>query len=142
MKQLYKNLYVAGQLQAVDFAELAAKGVAIIINNRPDNEEAGQLSQQDARQLAEESGIAYHYMPMANGQPLPANLVSDFQAALNATDDIVLAHCRSGMRSSFIWALGAVPDGIVTVEEAIEAATNVGIPLNNARSILESVAPE
>ena len=43
MKHLYENIYVAGQLLADDFAELAQAGIKVVINNRPDNEEAGQL---------------------------------------------------------------------------------------------------
>lgn len=142
MKKLHENLFVSGQLQAQDFPDLAKQGITTIINNRPDNEESGQLRQQEASKLAQQNGIAYHYLPMANGQPLPEDLVTSFAAVLKASEGPVLAHCRSGMRSSFIWALGVIPEGTVTVDEAIEAASNAGIPLNNARAVLESVAPE
>ena len=43
------------------------------------------------------------------------------------------------MRSSFIWALGVIPTGKVTVDEAIEKAHAAGVPLGNARAVLESV---
>ena len=137
MKNLYENLFVAGQLQSNDFAELAAAGIKVIINNRPDNEEPGQLDHEAAAELASENNISYHYLPMANGQPLPPSLVADFKAVLDNSDDKILAHCRSGMRSSFLWALGQIADGNVTVDQAITAAAAAGIPLHNARTALE-----
>ncbi len=142
MKKLHENLYVAGQLQTQDFAELAKQGIKVIINNRPDNEEQGQLAHTDAAALAEQHGMAYHYLPMANGQPMPDGLVDSFHAAMNSADGPILAHCRSGMRSSFLWALGAIPKGTVTVDEAIEAANSAGIPLQNARGVLETLSSD
>ena len=139
MKHLYENVYVAGQLQADDFAKLAQAGVRVVINNRPDNEEAGQLDSTHAAELADQHGIRYYYLPMTNGQPLPPNLVAEFKEVLDSTDDKILAHCRSGMRSSFLWALGQIADGTVTVDQAIEAAQAIGIPLKNARAALENV---
>ena len=141
MKQLFDNIYVAGQINPADFAAIAESGIKVIINNRPDNEEPGQLSAQAAQALAAEHGMQYHYLPMANGQPMPESLVADFKAIIDQTNEPILTHCRSGMRSSFIWALGQIPEGNVSVDEAIEAAQSAGIPLANARAILESVKP-
>ncbi|MEM7358894.1 MAG: TIGR01244 family sulfur transferase [Pseudomonadota bacterium] len=140
MKRLFEQIYVAGQLGPEDFAKAAAAGIKTIINNRPDGEEPGQLDHQQAEQLAADAEISYHYLPMENGKPLPPTLVEDFKAVLDNTNEPVLAHCRSGMRSSFIWALGQIGAGEITPDEAINAATNAGIPLNNARAVLESVA--
>ena len=141
MKQLFDNIFVAGQINASDFPAMVEAGVKVIINNRPDNEEPGQFSSTDAEQLAKEHGIAYHYLPMANGQPLPENLVNDFKTIVNSTNDSILTHCRSGMRSSFLWALGQIEDGKVGVDQAIDYAQSAGIPLANARAVLESVKP-
>ena len=138
MKQLHKQLYVAGQISAIDFESLKLARIKIIINNRPDNEEPGQLNSTEAAKLAEQNGMSYHYLPMANGQPMPPTLVEDFKAIIESNDDAVLAHCRSGMRSSFIWALGQIPEGNISVDQAIEKAQAAGIPLGNARAVLES----
>ncbi len=139
MKHLHDNIYVGGQISADDFKDIKAAGISVIINNRPDNEEPAQFSSSDAAQLAHKHGIDYHYLPMANGQPLPDNLVEDFKTLIENTDGRVLAHCRSGMRSSIIWALGQIPAGTISVDEAIEKARAAGIPLANARAVLESV---
>jgi len=139
MKLLHNHIYVAGQINAHDFEALKTAGIKTIINNRPDNEEEGQLNSSEAAKLAGENGIAYHYLPMVNGQPLPPTLVEDFKKIIESNDGAILAHCRSGMRSSFIWALGQIPDGTISVNEAIEKAQAAGIPLGNARAVLESV---
>lgn len=139
MKTLYKNILVAGQINAATIKQLKELGIDTIINNRPDGEEPGQLTAEHAKELSEIEGINYIFLPMANGQPLSENLIEDFRAAVQAAKGNVLAHCRSGMRSSFIWALGAIAEGEVSVDEAIDAAQQAGIPLQNARAVLESV---
>jgi len=140
MKKLYNNILVTGQITPSDIEGLKLHGVTTIINNRPDSEEPGQLTAEQAASLAKEAGIDYHYLPMVNGQPLPDDLVSKFKAVVSSSEGLVLAHCRSGMRSSFIWALGAIADGEVSPNQAIEAAQQAGIPLQNARAVLESVS--
>jgi len=139
MKTLYGNILVAGQINAATIKQLKEIGVSTIINNRPDGEEPGQLTAFEAEELARDAGVEYYYLPMANGQPLPESLVEDFRHAVSNAKGNVLAHCRSGMRSSFIWALGAISAGEVDVDQAIAAAQNAGIPLQNARAVLESV---
>ena len=138
MKHLHNKLYVAGQLQPEDFATLAQAGIKIIINNRPDHEEPGQIDHQAAQALAQELGMKYHYLPMANGQPMPETLVADFKEIIDNNDENILAHCRSGMRSSFIWALGQIAEGTITPDQAIEAAAGAGISLNTVRPVLEN----
>ncbi|MCH2192126.1 MAG: TIGR01244 family sulfur transferase [Gammaproteobacteria bacterium] len=139
MKTLYRNILVAGQIDAATIKQLKELGISTIINNRPDGEEPGQLTANEDQVLARVVGVEYLYLPMANGRPLPENLVEDFRNAVDNAEGNVLAHCRSGMRSSFIWALGAIAAGEVDVDQAINAAQNAGIPLQNARSVLQSI---
>lgn len=141
MKQLSERLFVAGQISSADIQQAGAAGIKTIINNRPDGEEPDQLSHTEAATLSNSLGIDYHYLPMANGQPLPPTLVDDFLAVLSGTEDAVLAHCRSGMRSSVIWAIGQIQQGKLSPDQTIEAATSAGVPLANARALLESVQP-
>jgi len=142
MKKLFENIFVSGQINASDFEALSDAGVKTIINNRPDHEEPNQLSSEHASELADQYQIDYHYLPMANGQPLPPTLVADFKAVLDSTKEPVLVHCRSGMRSSLLWALGQIPLSNISVDNAIDAAQSAGIPLANARALLESVKPK
>jgi uncharacterized protein (TIGR01244 family) len=138
MKNITDDFYVAGQLTENDFPELAKSGIKTIINNRPDGEEAGQLESSEARQLAEKHGMDYHYLPMVGGQPLPPMLVDDFKSTLDESQRPVLAHCRSGWRSSFLWSMGQIAAGNISADDAIKAAGNAGIPLEQARATLEA----
>ena len=74
MKKLYNSLFVSAQISLEDIEAIADAGIKTIINNRPDNEEPGQLTQQQASERAEALGINYVYLPMANGQPMPLSL--------------------------------------------------------------------
>ena len=138
MQNLHNSLFVAGQITEDLIPSLAESGIKTIINNRPDNEEPGQPNHEVIKKSASAHGIEYFYLPMINGQPMPETIVSDFKAILDNNESPILAHCRSGMRSTFIWALGQVGDGSLSVDEVIQAATQANIPLANYRSVLES----
>ena len=142
MKKVNDQFYLAGQINISDLTAIQAAGIKTIINNRPDHEEPDQPSAAQIANAAQQHGIAYHHLPMANNQPLPPTLVTDFKTVLANTNDPVLAHCRSGMRSSLIWALGAIADNTISVDQAIAAVQAVGIPLGNARGILEAVVAD
>lgn len=102
---LAPGLSVAGQLDRADIDALGRAGVRTIINNRPDGEDPGQSSAAEARKLAEAQGIAYHYIPITAASLSRAD-VDAFAAALDAAaPQPVVAHCRSGTRSTLLWAL-------------------------------------
>ncbi len=140
MKKLDDRLFVAGQLSKADIEQAAKAGIKTIINNRPDGEETGQMDHQTASEFSESLGMSYHYLPMPNGQPMPANLVDDFYQVIVDSEEAILAHCRSGMRSSVIWAMGQIKNKKLEVDQTINAANAAGIPLHNARALLEAVS--
>jgi len=114
---LAPGLSVTGRLDRPDIDALADAGVRTIINNRPDGEDPGQLPAAEARLLAEALGIAYHHIPITAATLSRAD-VDAFAATLRDTPTPVVAHCRSGTRSTLLWALsrmreGAEPLGLV-----------------------------
>jgi len=88
MLPITDSFLVQGQLSADDFATAKAAGITLIINNRPDAEEPGILSVLDATKLAQENGMTYIHLPMANGQPLPDDLIPTMQQALKEQEDV------------------------------------------------------
>jgi len=98
------QVYAAGQLYEEDFAELARQGVKTIINNRPDGEEPGQPTAGHAAEVAAKYGIAYHYIPVGREGPT-TQAVDQFAAALKDAQYPIVAHCRSGARSTNIYSL-------------------------------------
>lgn len=142
MQRLTDNLFVSGQITADDFDIAKQHGITMIINNRPDAEEAGIISVADASQLAKQHGIEYVHLPMVAQFPLPQDLVPNMQAALERQEqkgEKTLAHCRSGTRSSFLWGIIQIMQGKRSAIEVINAAADAGINLNNFALYLQQL---
>ena len=107
---LTPELSVAGRLDRPDMEALARAGVRTIVNNRPDGEDPGQLPAAEARRLAESLGIAYHHIPITAATLSRAD-VDAFAAILRDAATPVVAHCRSGTRSTLLWALVRMREG-------------------------------
>jgi sulfide:quinone oxidoreductase len=110
LMELAPGIAAAGALSVADIEALAASGVKTIINNRPDGEDSGQLSADEARRLCAAHGIAYHHIPFVAATLTRAD-IDAFEAALKSGPLPVVAHCRSGTRSTMIWALTRMREG-------------------------------
>jgi uncharacterized protein (TIGR01244 family) len=118
---LAPGLSVTGRLDRLDIDALAHAGVRTIINNRPDGEDPGQLPAAEARRLAEALGIAYHHIPITAATLSRAD-VDAFAATLRDAPAPVVAHCRSGTRSTLLWALSQMREGAEPLRLVAEAA--------------------
>ena len=118
---LAPDISVAGRLDRADIEALARAGVRTIINNRPDGEDPGQLPAAEARKLAEAHGIAYRHIPITAASLTRAD-VDAFAAALHEAPKPAVAHCRSGTRSSLLWALTRLREGADPLALIAEAA--------------------
>jgi sulfide:quinone oxidoreductase len=123
LAELAPGLSAAGKLDRADIEALADSGVKTIINNRPDGEDPGQLPAADARKLAESRGIAYHHIPFTAATLTKAD-VDAFAATLAAAKGPVVAHCRSGTRSTLVWALTRMRAGAEPMALIAQAAGN------------------
>jgi len=110
LMELAPGLTAAGALSRDDIEALAASGVKTIINNRPDNEDPGQLSAGEARALCAAHGIAYHFIPFVAATLTRAD-IDAFEAVLTSAPYPIVTHCRSGTRSTMIWALTRMRQG-------------------------------
>lgn len=130
-----ETFWVAPQLAPEDFQRAADAGIRLIINNRAEGETPGQLSDAEARSLAERAGLAYAHIPVRM-QTLSMAEIDATEAALQSADGPALAYCLSGARSMVLWALtqakrGAAADGLIAV------AGNAGYDLTPYRAFLE-----
>lgn len=105
LRPLSPDYAVSPQVEPGDFAAIAAAGYRTVINNRPAEEVPDDLSPVAMRAAAEAAGLAYEENPVRNGG-LTLDMVERQAAVLAASDGPVLAWCRSGTRSSIVWALG------------------------------------
>jgi uncharacterized protein (TIGR01244 family) len=123
LAELAPGLSAAGKLDRADIEALADAGVKTIINNRPDGEDPGQLAAADAKKLAESRGIAYHHIPFTAATLTKAE-VDAFAATLASANGPVVAHCRSGTRSTLVWALTRMREGADPMALIAQAAGN------------------
>jgi uncharacterized protein (TIGR01244 family) len=133
MIPLDDRVLVAGQIAPGDLAALAASGVTMVINNRPDGEEIGQPKAQAIGEAAKAAGLDYRFIPVAGG--FSEAQVAEMADALEGARGKTLAFCRSGMRSCFLWALARASRG-VPAAELVEAATAAGYDLGPLRLYL------
>jgi uncharacterized protein (TIGR01244 family) len=139
--QINPSLSVAGQISKSDIAELAKSGFAMIINNRPDNEEPGQLTAAEAEAEAKGQGLQYRYLPIVTGSITRAQVV-EFQKLVLRGPNPVLAHCRSGTRCYLMWAAGrALFDGESALKLVAEAAVK-GYDLRALPALVEKLQGE
>lgn len=101
--RLTDDFHVAQQIQLEDVAKAKAQGISQLINNRPDGETSGQPTSAEMEAAATAAGMAYLYIPITPGQFTPEQ-VAQMQEALN-NGQPTLAFCRTGTRSTLLWAL-------------------------------------
>jgi uncharacterized protein (TIGR01244 family) len=121
LAELEPGLSAAGKLDRGDIEALAQAGIRTIVNNRPDDEDPGQLPAAEARRIAEGHGIHYHHIPVT-GPSLSRADVDAFAAVLATAATPLVAHCRSGTRSALLWALARMRDGANPSALVAEAA--------------------
>ncbi|HEV2815679.1 MAG TPA: TIGR01244 family sulfur transferase [Allosphingosinicella sp.] len=91
------------QLRPEDMEAVAAAGVALIVNNRPDGEEPGQPAGAEIEAAARAAGLDYRHIPVSGG--IRPDQVAAMAAAMG--EGKLLAFCRSGARSTLLWAMAA-----------------------------------
>lgn len=132
MRRLDPTTFVfVRQLTAADVDEAAAQGIRLIVNNRPDGEEPGQPSSAAIEAAARAAGLDYRHIPIAGGFP-PAQIEAMAEALEQGP---VLAFCRSGTRSTFLWALARSVRG-APAGESLAAAAAAGYDLEPIRAWL------
>lgn len=121
-RKIDDKTYASPQIAVADIAEAKALGVGLIINNRPEDESPDQTPGAEIEAAASAAGIAYVAIPVTHaGFSMPQ--VEAMQAALAAAGDKpVLAYCRSGTRSTLLWALAQARMGMATDAISAQAA--------------------
>jgi len=116
IRKLNAQLSVSPQLLPGEMADLEAAGFRSVINNRPDGEVEDQPTSVDMAEAAAACGLAYRHIPVVPGQYEP-DLIEAMAQALHDLPAPVLAFCRTGTRSTTLWALQAArasdPEAIV-----------------------------
>lgn len=140
LRRIDDTISVAPQIEPHEVAELAEAGFKAVINNRPDGEDAGQPSGDAIRQAAEAAGLSYTAIPVTHAG-FSMNQVEAMASALGQAGGPVLAYCRSGTRSTNLWALAEASRG-GDPDTLIEKAAGAGYDINGIRPLLDQLSAQ
>lgn len=137
-KTLSDVVFASEQIALSDIAAAKATGVTTIVNNRPDGEDPNAPQSVAIEAEASANGLSYVPIPIGHSgfsEPQIDAMID----ALQAAEGKVLAYCRSGTRSTFLWALanakmGADPDAIIA------AANAAGYDVSPVRPMMDMLA--
>lgn len=137
-RQLSEQVWASPQIGIDDVAAAKSAGVAMIVNNRPDGEDPDAPQGDEIEAAAQSAGLSYVAIPIGHSgfsQPQIDQMI----AAMAQAEGKVLAYCRSGTRSTLLWALaqaksGESPDAIAA------AAMDAGYDVSPIRAMLDMLA--
>ena len=118
-RTLGEAVFASPQIGPADLVAAKAQGVTLVINNRPDGEAEDQPTGAEIESAARAAGLGYLAIPVG-GSGFGEAQVEAMTAALDGAEGKVLAYCRTGTRSTLLWALAQARAG--RDPEAIAAA--------------------
>ncbi|WP_426177610.1 TIGR01244 family sulfur transferase [Massilia sp. TWR1-2-2] len=144
IQHLAPGLSVSEQILPEQLAELKVAGYRAVICNRPDGEGNDQPLFAEIERAAQAAGIDAHYLPAESGKVTDEQGIG-FGQLLATLPKPVLAYCRTGMRSTTMWALSQA--GQQPLPQIVDAARKAGFDMkgvvrriaNNGRTPLDVV---
>jgi uncharacterized protein (TIGR01244 family) len=134
LKRINDHVSVSGQIRPEDVAALKAAGFVAIVNNRPDGESPDQPSGAEIAAAAAAAGLAYHAIPLGREGVSP-EMVAQTRAVLEGSTGPVFCYCRSGTRSTTLWALSQA--GTVDAGQIIAQAAEAGYDMSHLAGHLD-----
>ena len=128
------KLAVAPQPKLSDFQIFKRQGFTTIVNNRPDGEDPNQLGSAAEAEAARAAGLGYVHIPVTSTGMTEAH-ARLLKETIKQAPGPVVAHCRSGARSFYLWVLSGDLDPL-SDEELLAKATELGVDTNAARTWL------
>jgi uncharacterized protein (TIGR01244 family) len=138
-RKLTDTLYASPQIGLDEVAEARAMGVALIVNNRPENESDDQVPGPEIEAAARAAGMDYVAIPVTHSGFSHPQLDALNAALERAGDAPVLAYCRSGTRSTLLWALARAKAG-ESPGVLANAAASAGYDTGPVRAMMDALA--
>ncbi|PTQ75385.1 TIGR01244 family sulfur transferase [Celeribacter persicus] len=127
------QITVSSQITPEEVTILKDKGFKTLICNRPDMEVDPGFEAEVMEKAALEAGLNFAYLPIFPGQ-FPEELIEETARILSEEDGPVYAYCRSGTRSTTVWALSQ--SGRMDPDEIISQAAGAGYDMRGLRPYL------
>lgn len=138
-RKLTDSVYASPQIGVGEVAEAKVLGVALIVNNRPEGESDDQTPGEEIEAAARSAGIGYVAIPVTHSGFSEPQVRAMREALERAGEAPVLAYCRSGTRSTLLWALAEASAG-ADPEALAEAAARAGYDLAPVRQLVDMLA--
>lgn len=136
-RRLSPTMLAAPQISLADIGAAKALGVTMIVNNRPEGESDDQTPGAAIEAAARDAGMEYLAIPVTHsGFSHPQ--VQALADALRTTDGTVLGYCRSGTRSTLLWALARASMGDEP-KALTAAAAQAGYDLGPVRPAMDAL---
>ena len=137
-RRLSGTMLASPQITVADVAAARDEGVTLIVNNRPEDESADQTPGAEIEAAARAAGIDYLAIPIGHaGFSHPQ--VQKLAEALGKAEGQVLGYCRSGTRSTLLWALAQASRG-EDPEALAAAAISAGYDVSPVRPAMDALA--
>lgn len=137
-RQLSERVFASPQIGLDEVAEAARMGIGLIINNRPEGESDDQVPGAEIAAAARAAGLDYVAIPVTHAGFSEGQMKS-MAAALASTEKPILAYCRSGTRSTLLWALAEASNGR-NPDDLAQSAAEAGYDLVSIRPLLDMLA--
>jgi uncharacterized protein (TIGR01244 family) len=137
-RQVSESVFASPQIDVEAIAEAKAQGIVRVINNRPEGESDDQTPGAKIEAAARAMGIDYIAIPVGHSGFSQAQ-VDAMIDALDSAGGPVLAYCRSGTRSTLLWALARAKAGDNPAVIASKAA-NAGYDVSPVRQLIDMFA--
>ena len=128
LKRINDHVSVSPQISPDDIAAIKAAGFVAIVNNRPDGESPDQPTSAAMQAAVEAAGMSYHYIPLGRDGVSP-EMVEESRAVFEGSAGPVFCYCRSGTRSTTLWALAQA--GKMPAQEIVSAAAHAGYDMSH-----------
>jgi len=139
IKRINDSLSVSPQVSAADMAKLAAQGFKSVVCNRPDGEGQDQPTFAEIDAAAKAAGIEARYVPVVSGKVQDSDAEA-FARAMAELPAPMMAYCRTGTRSTTLWALTQGTKG-VEVAEIMATAAAAGYDMSGVAQRILGGAP-
>jgi uncharacterized protein (TIGR01244 family) len=136
---LTEKLFVSPQINVETVRAAAERGVSLIVNNRPEGESPDQTPGESIESAASAAGMTYAAIPVTHAGFAPWQLDALDEALANNGEGKALLYCRSGTRSTLLWALARARAGD-DLETIAATAAAAGYDVTPIRQIMEALA--
>lgn len=137
-RTLTETMLASPQIDVDQIASAKEAGVSLIICNRPDGEDPSAPQTEDISAAAKEAGIEFASIPIGHSGFSEVQ-IDEMVAALDSAQGKVLAYCRSGTRSTFLWSLAQAKLGMPP-DEIAATAMAAGYDVSPIRPMLDMLA--